>query len=96
MQQLEQDALLEQMKVEGALFSTASSWWTPVALLERERERESERERERERRSSGPDRGRGAQCGLHERCHSRLALRFRDRQRISFPPHLTLIASRCA
>ena len=36
MQQLEQDALLEQMIVEGALFSKASSWSKPVALLERE------------------------------------------------------------
>ena len=44
MQQLEQDALLEQMIVEGALFSKASSWSKPVALLERERERERERD----------------------------------------------------
>ena len=43
----------------------------------------------------GPDRGRGAQCELYERCHSRLPRRYRDR-RMSFAPHLARAASRCA
>ena len=84
-----QHALLEQMIVEGALYSKASC----VVLVEACR---VAGERERERRGSEPDGERGAQCGLHERCHSRPALRFRDRKRMSFPPHITRIASRCA
>ena len=35
MQQLEQDALLEQMLVVGALFSKASSWSKPVEVAGR-------------------------------------------------------------
>ena len=78
-----QHALLKQVTVEGALCSKASC----VVLVEASRVAGE--------RGCGPDRGRGAQCELHERCHSRPPRRYRDR-RMSFPPHLARAASRCA
>ena len=61
-----QDALLEQIIVDGTLYSKASC----VVLVEA-----SHVAGERERLACWPDCGRSAQCWLHVKCHNRLSLR---------------------
>ena len=68
-----QHALLEQMIIYSALCSKVRC----VVLVEASRVAEEGEEKGlRTRRGCGPEGGRGAQCGLQERCPSRPAQRY--------------------
>ena len=70
-----------QSKARSAARPAAPSWSKPAVFLEREKRKASLPMR----RGCGPDCGRGDQCWLHQRCHSRPARRYWDRL-MSLPP----------